>query len=941
LFSVFLLFVITGCRIINFGNNPDVAGNSVLKGKVVVTSNPSSSLRASGSVSATQPAANASVWLESFPSKKYSTDSEGNYSITGLPPGKYKVVGKYIKNGTTYLMRSKPQSVESDEVAESDLLILFEATNFVKGKLKDEDGNPLRTGTELSLWGIKFMIESDDGSFKTPALPELEGLEAINNIIVRPQANNRFVIPVSFVSAKDDEISVIEAVVPSSPSLNSVPVVSIIGLFEDKIKTKVDAGQKLELKAFVSPKSAEIESWSASDGELGPIIMENDGSYKRTWTAPEQGANPAVITIKVVNQMDQGATAHLRIPVKGAFKVSFDSNGGTEINSRRVLEGEKLSEPQEPSREGYNFKGWYKDKEFQSKWNFATDMVEDNLTLFARWSKKSSVADIESLIISEGELSPSFSSEVTSYEVKLDFSVTRINLLVSATSELAAIEINGKTSQSTASTTLSLSEYVTELSVKVIAEDLSEKTYSITFKRIAQITAIADISGTPDSGETLTAGALTPADATVDYQWQMSDDRSSGWSDIADETAETYTVDLNKSPAGKYVRVVATGIGNYTGIQQSSEIEINAIEITAIADTSGTPASGETLTAGDLTPAEATVDYQWQMSDDGRSGWSDIVDETAETYTVDLNKTSEGKFVRVVATGKGNYTGVQQSTAVQICIEWTDIVFGNQIEAYYSQNIDTLYLTGSGAMNDFGFRVNSGKLQHNGSDIKNLVITDDITSIGNYAFYDNSLTSLTIPDSVTSIGIWAFTSNSLASLTIPNSVTSIADRAFYYNDITSLTIPDSVTSIGDYAFYGNSLESVKLGNSVESIGEAAFASNSIASLPIPDNVTSIERHAFNNNSLTSVTIGSGLTSIETGVFSYNSLTEVTIPDNVTSIEDYAFSQSDLATITIGSGVAIGANVSMGTYTADFKSLYDGNGKSSGTYNYVAGSWSKQ
>jgi uncharacterized repeat protein (TIGR02543 family) len=835
------------------------------------------------------------------------------------------------------------------------------------------------------------------------------------------------------VSAKDDEISVIEAVVPSSPSLNSVPVVSIIGLFEDKIKTKVDAGQKLELKAFVSPKSAEIESWSASDGELGPIIMENDGSYKRTWTAPEQGANPAVITIKVVNQMDQGATAHLRIPVKGAFKVSFDSNGGTEINSRRVLEGEKLSEPQEPSREGYNFKGWYKDKEFQSKWNFATDMVEDNLTLFARWSKKSSVADIESLIISEGELSPSFSSEVTSYEVKLDFSVTRINLLVSATSELAAIEINGKTSQSTASTTLSLSEYVTELSVKVIAEDLSEKTYSITFKRIAQITAIADISGTPDSGETLTAGALTPADATVDYQWQMSDDRSSGWSDIADETAETYTVDLNKtpagkyvrvvatgdgnytgtqksnsvqinaieitaiadisgtpdsgetltagdltpvdanvdyqwqmsddrssgwsdiadetaetytvdlnkSPAGKYVRVVATGIGNYTGIQQSSEIEINAIEITAIADTSGTPASGETLTAGDLTPAEATVDYQWQMSDDGRSGWSDIVDETAETYTVDLNKTSEGKFVRVVATGKGNYTGVQQSTAVQICIEWTDIVFGNQIEAYYSQNIDTLYLTGSGAMNDFGFRVNSGKLQHNGSDIKNLVITDDITSIGNYAFYDNSLTSLTIPDSVTSIGIWAFTSNSLASLTIPNSVTSIADRAFYYNDITSLTIPDSVTSIGDYAFYGNSLESVKLGNSVESIGEAAFASNSIASLPIPDNVTSIERHAFNNNSLTSVTIGSGLTSIETGVFSYNSLTEVTIPDNVTSIEDYAFSQSDLATITIGSGVAIGANVSMGTYTADFKSLYDGNGKSSGTYNYVAGSWSKQ
>lgn len=198
-----------------------------------------------------------------------------------------------------------------------------------------------------------------------------------------------------------------------------------------------------------------------------------------------------------------------------------------------------------------------------------------------------------------------------------------------------------------------------------------------------------------------------------------------------------------------------------------------------------------------------------------------------------------------------------------------------------------------------------------GSSFSEIVIGDEVTRIGNAAFYGySSLTKVSISENVQSIGEYAFRDcANLKSVSIPKSVTSVSKQAFYgCSSLVNVILPDGVEQIGDSAFaLCSSLENIVIGNKVLGIGESAFSDcTSLTGITIPNSVTSIGKNAFANcTSVTDVYIGSGVTHIWSGAFDScagNLTINSNLNTNASSGSDGAFCNNKWSNVIIGEGV---------------------------------------
>jgi hypothetical protein len=229
---------------------------------------------------------------------------------------------------------------------------------------------------------------------------------------------------------------------------------------------------------------------------------------------------------------------------------------------------------------------------------------------------------------------------------------------------------------------------------------------------------------------------------------------------------------------------------------------------------------------------------------------------------------------------------------------------GKTGKLHWNISNDTLAISGFGEMPNYKYK--QRKNRYNSpwysylKNIKNVVICEGVSSIGDNAFYvcdDDGLTFVNIFGSDTTIDDNFPNYCGVTSVIIPNSVISIGRHAFRNcRNLTSIVIPNSVLTIGSSAFSDcHSLTTFNIPNSITIIESYVFdGCSNMNSVSIPNSVTYIKYSAFRGcHSLTSVTIPNSVTRIGGHAFAYSrGLTSITIPNSVVDIDNSIFPDCD-------------------------------------------------
>lgn len=103
-------------------------------------------------------------------------------------------------------------------------------------------------------------------------------------------------------------------------------------------------------------------------------------------TAPTTTSSPTPIpTATATPTVTPTATATPTTAPK-SYTVTFNANGhGTAPAAQTVKEGGTVTEPEDPTADGYEFEGWYTDSACRNSYVFSTK-VTSNITLYAKWT---------------------------------------------------------------------------------------------------------------------------------------------------------------------------------------------------------------------------------------------------------------------------------------------------------------------------------------------------------------------------------------------------------------------------------------------------------------------------------------------------------------------------------------------------------------------------
>ena len=95
-----------------------------------------------------------------------------------------------------------------------------------------------------------------------------------------------------------------------------------------------------------------------------------------------------LVRVKATSSAPHGEAASCAIGAsENTLTVIFEENGGSAVTEITGLSyNAAISAPTEPTKTGYTFAGWYREAACTTLWDFSSDKVTDDITLYAKWT---------------------------------------------------------------------------------------------------------------------------------------------------------------------------------------------------------------------------------------------------------------------------------------------------------------------------------------------------------------------------------------------------------------------------------------------------------------------------------------------------------------------------------------------------------------------------
>lgn len=641
-----------------------------------------------------------------------------------------------------------------------------------------------------------------------------------------------------------------------------------------------------------------------------------------TWTSdkPQNISNTGIVTRTEENVMvtltvtlsykNKNQTIIYTVTVKGLkiFTITFDSQGGSFVESITQAVNTVITKPNEPTRTGYSFKGWYESESATEAYVFST-MPNKDLTLYARWERNPNTYIITfdsqggsavDSIVQEANTTISkpndpiregyafigwFENDFVDDDYKFSIMPDK-DLTLSARWGKFTIGLEFKLKSDDTYELINYTGTDTHVYVPNVYEGkMVTSIGNNAFKNNTIITSIILPEGIISIGQEAFANCTSLKNIDLPNSLTSIGDnafkRCHSLNEIvlpANLTSINYNVFTLCINLVIYAKFTTPPSGWYDYLFEEMAVYYGVEEVREFNDFQYLIIDGN-ITITHYVGKETTIEIPEKI------GEYQVTKVGAITFFQCTNITNI--TIPKGITSIGNYAFYNCSSLISIYIPEGIINIGNYTFANCTslENItlpEGLKTIGNGAF-------------YKCSSLDNIFLPNSITNIAYSAFnHCSNLKNINLPIGIKEISVSLFTScSSLESIIIPEGVTIIDDNAFLYcSKLKTIILPNSLTKIDNGAFEKcTSLTNINLPNNLTYLGYSVFADcPNLTSIIIPEGITSIKYTAFVNCSkLMSVKLPNSLTSIENEAFANcTSLININLPENLTSIGDRVF-----------------------------------------------------